>query len=88
VNDHDHDLGHRRRERSHLVNAAPTPPLLAWVGTLDPVDQRAFYADLVDAVAAAQTAGDPAEIERCLRQWRLTAEGMSNAELRDRLLDS
>jgi hypothetical protein len=62
--------------------------LLAWVGMLDPVDQQAFYADLVSAVADAQQSGDPADIERCLRQWRLTAEGMANAELRDRLLDS
>ena len=69
------------------MSTAPTPPLLAWVGSLDAPDQRAFYDDLVAAVAAARDASDPAEIERCLRQWRLTAEGMLNAELRDQLLE-
>ena len=66
----------------------PTPPLLAWVAALDEPDQRAFYDDLREAVAAARDSLDPAEIERCLRQWRLTAEGMANAELRDQLLES
>jgi hypothetical protein len=70
------------------VNGAPTPPLLAWVSMLDPADRRAFYTDLAAAVGVAQESGDSADIERCLRQWRLTAEGMANAELRDRLLDS
>jgi hypothetical protein len=54
---------------------------------LDPADQKAFYADLTDCVAAAREANDPGEIEACLRRWRLTAEGMFNAELRDSLLD-
>jgi hypothetical protein len=54
---------------------------------LDPVDRQAFFADLGMAVAAAQDAGETAPIEDCLRQWRLTAEAMTNAELRDRLLD-
>ncbi len=73
--------------RSPLLNATPAPPLLAWVSSLDPVDQQAFYADLASAVAVARATGEPGDIELCLRQWRLTAEGMSNAELRDRLLD-
>jgi hypothetical protein len=66
---------------------AANVPLLAWVASLDAPEQAAFYDDLATAVAAARAAHDPAEIERCLRQWRLTAEGMTNAELRDRLLD-
>jgi hypothetical protein len=70
------------------VNGPPTPPLLAWVAMLDLADRKAFYADLATAVAGAQQSGDSAGIEQCLRQWRLTAEGMANAELRDRLLDS
>ena len=65
-----------------------TPPLLAWVATLDPSDRRAFYDDLAAAVLAARDGDDPAEIERCVRQWRLTAEGMANAELRDSLLEN
>lgn len=64
------------------------PSVLAWVGLLDPQDRQAFFADLGSAVALAQETGDAADIERCLRQWRLTAEGMVNAELRDRLLES
>ena len=70
-----------------MKNVTPTPPLLAWLGSLDQQDQQAFYADLAVAVAAAREANDPAEIERCVRQWRLTAESMANAELRDQLLD-
>lgn len=57
--------------------------LLHWVTLLDAVDQTTFYTDLGDAVATH----DPATIEECLRQWRLTAEAMTNAELRDRLLE-
>ena len=59
-----------------------TPTLLSWVTLLDGVDQAAFYTDLGEAVATH----DAAVIEECLRQWRLTAEAMTNAELRDRLL--
>lgn len=70
------------------MSNAPTPPPFAWVASLDEPDQRAFYDDLAGAVDAARAAGDPAEIERCLRQWRLTAEGMTNAGLRDQLLES
>jgi len=68
--------------------ATPAPPLLGWVSALDAPDRLAFYADLADAVSGARDGDDPAEIERCLRQWRLTAEAMANAELRDQLLES
>ena len=70
------------------MTAGPAPRVLAWLATLDPEDRRAFYDDLAAAVTAACDADDPAEIERCLRQWRLTAEGMTNASLRDQLLES
>jgi hypothetical protein len=70
------------------VIATPATPLLAWLTMLDEADRRAFYDDLLAAVESARDASDPAEIERCLRQWRLTAEGMVNAELRDSLLES
>ena len=70
------------------MNVTPAPPLFAWVAALDEPDQRAFYDDLGLAVAAARTSLDSREIERCLRQWRLTAEGMANAGLRDQLLES
>jgi hypothetical protein len=70
------------------VNVTPPPPLFSWLDALDEQDQRAFYDDLIQAVTAARDARDPAEIERCLRQWRLTAGGMANAELRDQLLES
>ncbi|HWL34557.1 MAG TPA: DUF6247 family protein [Frankiaceae bacterium] len=68
--------------------ATPATPLLAWLALLDEADRRAFYDDLLAAVETARDSSDPAEIERCLRQWRLTAEGMVNAELRDSLLES
>jgi hypothetical protein len=69
------------------VSAGPTPPPLAWVAMLDPADRVAFYDDLSRAVDAARETDDAGEIERCLRQWRLTAEGMANAGLRDQLLE-
>ena len=69
------------------MNAGPVPPPLAWVATLDEEDRRSFYDDLAVAVAAARETDDPGEIERCLRQWRLTAQGMTNAGLRDQLLE-
>lgn len=70
------------------MTAAPPPPPFAWLATLDEPDRKAFYDDLAAAVAAARDADDPAVIEECLRQWRLTAEGMANAGLRDSLLES
>lgn len=60
---------------------------LTWIAGLDPEDRLAFYDDLAEAVAAARATDDPGEIDRCLRQWRLTAEGMANAGLRDQLLE-
>ena len=66
---------------------APTPPPLAWVASLDSADRDAFYADLAEAVAASRKTDDPGEIERCLRQWKLTARGMHDAGLRDQLLE-
>ena len=66
----------------------PPVPLLAWVATLAAQDRKAFYTDLGVAVITAQENDDPSEVERCLRQWRLTAEAMTNAELRDQLLES
>ncbi|HEV2891215.1 MAG TPA: hypothetical protein VGX28_12640 [Frankiaceae bacterium] len=68
------------------MTPAPTR-LLAWVANLDEADRAAFYEDLAGCVRAARDADDPGEIESCLRQWRLTAEGMSNAGLRDQLLE-
>lgn len=70
-----------------MTAARPTPRPLGWVGTLDEADRLSFYDDLAQAVAAARTTDDPGEIERCLRQWRLTAQGMTNAGLRDQLLE-
>ena len=70
------------------MKATPTPPPYAWVAMLDAPDRAAFYDDLGAAVAAARAADDPTGIEQCLRQWRLTAEGMLNAGLRDQLLES
>lgn len=65
----------------------PTRPVLAWVATLDAHDRAAFYDDLGAAVTAARDADDVGVIAQCLRQWQLTAEGMTNAELRDSLLE-
>jgi hypothetical protein len=65
----------------------PGRPPLAWVASLDQQDRAAFYDDLAAAVAAAREADDHEVVEECLRQWRLTAEGMTNAELRDSLLE-
>lgn len=70
-----------------MTATGPVPPPLAWVTTLDPADRMAFYDDLAASVATARETDDPGEVERCLRQWRLTAEGMTNAGLRDQLLE-
>lgn len=57
--------------------------VLGWIHLLDDVDRESFLADLEAAVAKRDVEG----IEECLRQWRLTAESLTNAELRDRLLE-
>ena len=57
--------------------------LLGWIHLLDAVDRESFLADLEAAVAKR----DVDAIEECVRQWRLTAESLTNAELRDRLLE-
>ncbi|HVF03412.1 MAG TPA: DUF6247 family protein [Frankiaceae bacterium] len=50
-------------------------------------ERAEFYADLAAAVATARDADDPHAIEECLRQWRLTAESIANAKLREQLLE-
>ena len=70
------------------MSAGPVTRLLSWVSMLDEPERMSFYADLKSAVDTACEEDDPGAIERCVRQWRLTAEGMENASLRDSLLES
>ena len=71
-----------------MTNPTLHPPLLAWLGLIAAPDRQAFYADLAAAVATARDTDDACAIEECLRQWRLTAESIANAELRDQLLET
>lgn len=70
-----------------MTNPTLHPPLLAWLASMGESERQAFYADLAAAVASARDADEPHPIEACLRQWRLTAESIANAKLREQLLE-
>jgi hypothetical protein len=53
-----------------------------WPVRLDEDDRRQFFRDLRDAASEAEAACDAAPVDRCLREWRATAEALSDPERR------
>lgn len=53
-----------------------------WLAVFDDDDRSEFFTGLRAALTAAEAAGDAEPVETCLREWRTTAEALSDPERR------
>jgi hypothetical protein len=53
-----------------------------WTEHLDPGDRVLMVAELRDCTDTLEQSGDPGPLETCLRDWRVTAEALSDPEVR------
>jgi hypothetical protein len=51
---------------------------LAWLAAFDEDDRTEFFAELRDALSVAAATHDAAPVETCLREWRTTAQALSD----------
>lgn len=51
---------------------------LAWLATFDEDDRAEFFGELRDALSVAAATRDAAPVETCLREWRTTAQALSD----------
>jgi DNA-binding IclR family transcriptional regulator len=49
-----------------------------WLAALDDDDQAAFFAEMGNALETAAARRDAEPLEACLREWRTTAEALSD----------
>jgi hypothetical protein len=56
---------------------------LAWLAVLDEGDRAEFFEELRDALSVAEATHDAAPIDRCLREWRTTAQALSDPVRRE-----
>jgi hypothetical protein len=61
---------------------------LAWLATFEEGDRAEFFDELRDALAMAVATTDAAPIERCLHDWRTTAQALSDPLRREILTGS
>ena len=54
-----------------------------WLAALDADDKREFFSDLRAAADLAEGTGDAGHVEKCLREWRTTAQALSDPQRRD-----
>ena len=46
-------------------------------------DKAFFFAEMRDALDTSAARGDPGPLETCLREWRLSAEALSDPQRRE-----
>lgn len=51
---------------------------LAWLASFDEDDRAEFFEELRDALSVAAATRDAAPVETCLREWRTTAQALSD----------
>jgi len=51
---------------------------LAWLATFDEDDRAEFFQELRDALSVAAATRDAVPVETCLREWRTTAQALSD----------
>ena len=51
---------------------------LAWLAAFDEDDRAEFFEELRDALSVAAATRDAAPVETCLREWRTTAQALSD----------
>jgi hypothetical protein len=55
---------------------------LAWLAAFDEDDRSEFFEELRDALALAESTRDATPVETCLRDWRTTAQALSDPQRR------
>lgn len=50
----------------------------SWLAALDYDDQTQFFLEMSEALGEAESARDAEPLEKCLREWRVTAEALSD----------
>ena len=55
----------------------------SWLAALDDDDQALFFLEMDAALDAAEAAGHAEPLEACLREWRTTAEALSDPARRE-----
>ena len=55
---------------------------MAWTEHLDADDRALMVSELRAAVDSLEHTGDPAPLESCLREWKVTAEALSDPDRR------
>jgi hypothetical protein len=63
-----------RRADAHASDLGP----LAWLLVFDEDDRAQFVEELSDAITLADATRDPQPLRTCLRDWRTTAEALSD----------
>jgi hypothetical protein len=58
---------------------------LAWLAAFDEDDRAEFFAELRDALPVAEATRDASPVETCLREWRTTAQALSDPLRRETL---
>lgn len=54
-----------------------------WLTALDDDDREEFFSDLRNAAGRAEEFGDVTPIEKCLREWRTTAQALTDPRRRE-----
>lgn len=57
--------------------------MTGWVTYLDADDRALMVTELRAEVEALESSGDPEPLETCLREWRVTAEALSDPVARE-----
>lgn len=71
------------RHAEHKVPPPHAGSPLDWLRYLDDGDFRLFAGELCDAHFDLRKSGDPVPLEKCLREWRMTAEALSDPARRE-----
>jgi hypothetical protein len=56
---------------------------LAWLAVFGEDDRAEFFAELLDALPVAEATRDASRVETCLREWRTTAQALSDPPRRE-----
>jgi len=56
---------------------------LAWLAVFGEDDRAEFFAELLDALPVAEATRDASRVETCLREWRATAQALSDPPRRE-----
>lgn len=56
---------------------------LAWLAVFGEDDRAEFFAELRDALSVAEATRDAGPVERCVREWRTTAQALSDPKRRE-----